>query len=222
MLSMDIVRKLNTKLKVILASNSKPRAKLLQQMGLEFEAVPSRFPENLESTTLSPAEYAIATANRKAEAVLSYLTSLTQNLTIIIACDTIIVNDSLDIIEKALDENHAERILLSLSGKTHEVVTGVSLILYDNDTCIREQFSDRTEVTFGDLSAQEVKEYLDSKEWIEKAGAYAIQSRGSLFVQTINGDYNNVIGLPLRRVLTAIRVMLDRYHDSVGDQIFVA
>lgn len=219
---MDVVRALNAEVKVILASSSKPRAKLMEQVGIEFEAISSGFPENIDSTTLRPAEYAINTANHKAEAVLSYLASMVRELTLIIACDTIIVNDGLTIIEKAIDVNHAKRIILSLSGKTHAVITGVALILYDNVVCVRERFFDRTEVTFEDLSTQEVAEYLDSEEWIDRAGAYAIQGRGSLFVRNINGDYNNVIGLPLRRIVTAIRGMLDRYHDSVGDQIFVA
>ena len=160
---------------MILASGSPRRADILRQLGIDFEVV---VPEVEELTEGDPRELVLENARRKAAAVEGDL---------VLGADTVVVLDAL-ILGKARNEGEARRHLSLLSGRTHAVWTGVAL--GERTTAVK------TEVTFRDISAL-LDWYLASGEWQGKAGAYAIQGRGAALVERIDGDYSNVVGLPI-------------------------
>ncbi|XP_078578628.1 putative bifunctional dTTP/UTP pyrophosphatase/methyltransferase protein [Branchiostoma floridae x Branchiostoma japonicum] len=186
--------------RIVLASGSPRRQEILKRIGLKFEVVPSKFEENLKKSSFAgPHEYATATARGKAMEVADRLYSQVKKPDLIIAADTVVSLGS-DIIEKPADEEDAFKILKRLNAKTHEVVTGVVLVVpsitgaekYD-----MVQFHESTEVCFGDLTDEMLKAYVATGEPMDKAGGYGIQAIGSSLVQGIHGDYFNVEGFPV-------------------------
>ena len=109
-----------------------------------------------------------------------------------IGADTIVVIGD-EILGKPKDSEDARRMLRLLSGKTHKVITGVALVNQE----VHETFYEVTDVTFCELSDQEIDDYIKSREHYDKAGSYAIQGKGMMFVKRIEGDYANVVGLPM-------------------------
>jgi len=179
---------------VILASSSPRRAKLLKQIGLQFEISPSTIEE-----VIIEGEPPVKTCTRIAESKACDV-STKHNNSIIIAADTIVVQNG-RIIGKPSSKNDAREILSSLSGTEHMVLTGVCLIKTGNDHQIIESdtFHQITSVTFTELSMEEIDSYIESSAPFDKAGAYGIQDDlGSLFVKSITGDYYNVVGFPLQ------------------------
>ena len=120
-----------------------------------------------------------------------------------IACDTVVIADG-EILGKPADRADALRMLKMLSGKTHEVISGVAL-KYKG---VERSFSQRTSVTFYEMSDSEINDYLDSGEPFDKAGAYGIQGLGGAFVERINGDFFNVVGLPVARLKKEIEKLV--------------
>ena len=180
---------------IILASRSPRRKKLLEQINLSFEVSISDADESFNANE-QPADIVQLLASRKAEDVAG-----SHEDALIIGADTIVVFKN-DILEKPTTPSHAREMLNSLSGKTHEVYTGVTLIKTDYRGNINESFSffEQTSVTFGDLSDEEIDQYVRTGSPMDKAGAYGIQDDwGALFVERIEGDYNNVVGFPLFR-----------------------
>lgn len=179
------------KQKVILASQSPRRKQLLQWAEIDFDVI---VPDTDESypALISSADVAIHIARNKALAVLQvYPGSLP-----ILAADTIVVCDG-DIIGKPVDKPDAISILSKLSGRKHQVVTGVCLLAGNKEV----SFSDVTDVTFNRLSAEQIEFYVDKYKPYDKAGAYAIQEWiGVIGIQRVNGDFYNVMGLPINRV----------------------
>lgn len=173
---------------IILASSSPRRKKLLEQIGLDFiiDAIP--VDESVLNETF-PEKVVQALALRKAEAVASkYKEGL------VIGADTIVVFDG-KILGKPKDEDEAFSMLSKLQGKKHEVYTGIALV---NRSCgIIEASSECTSVEFRSLSDDEIRGYIATKEPFGKAGSYAIQGLGATIVKRIEGDYFNVVGLPL-------------------------
>jgi len=179
---------------VILASSSPRRAKLLKQIGLQFEISPSTIEE-----VIIEGEPPVKTCTRIAESKACDV-STKHNNSIIIAADTIVVQNG-RIIGKPSSKNDAREILSSLSGTEHMVLTGVCLVKTGNDHQIIESdtFHQITSVTFTELSMEEIDSYIESSAPFDKAGAYGIQDDlGSLFVKSITGDYYNVVGFPLQ------------------------
>lgn len=170
--------------KYILASASPRRKELLSRIVPDFEILPSCIDETIPDS-MENEDAAEFLAVRKAM-------SIDRTDTIIIACDTVVINDGV-ILGKPQDENDAKKMLISLSGKTHTVITGVCL-RYDKHTL---SFSERTAVEFFELKAKEIDDYIRTGEPMDKAGAYGIQGLGSLFVKGIYGDFYNVVGLPV-------------------------
>jgi septum formation protein len=171
--------------KVILASASPRRRELLASLGLEFSVLVPAIEETAKQGE-PPRAFAERLAAEKAAAVPA------DPGTTIIAADTIVVQDG-NILGKPCDEAHAAEMLSTLSGKTHEVITGV---------CIRTNagsrvFSVSTEVEFRTLTQEEIADYVSSGCPMDKAGAYAIQGGAAHMVRAINGSYTNVVGLPL-------------------------
>ena len=177
--------------KIILASGSPRRKELLAGLGYDFEVrllpgIDESYPEGL-----SGEEIAMHIARGKAA---PYRGTMADD-ELIITADTIVYMDG-QVLGKPLDEEDACQMLRSLSGKTHQVITGVTLL-----TTTREQtFASVSQVTFADLTDEEIRHYVSHYHPTDKAGAYGIQELGGLFVSGIDGDYFNVMGLPLCRL----------------------
>lgn len=185
---------MNSDTKLILASGSPRRKELLEQAGFSFDVVVSDVEEITESNA-SPAHIAQQNARIKAMAVAKTLPS---DFTII-GADTIVVLNN-HIFGKPVDVQEASAMLHELSGKTHQVITGVCII--HNDDVLT--FAESTDVTFKQLSGDEISNYVATGEPLDKAGAYGIQGIGKVLVDHIDGDYNNVVGLPVARLQRAL------------------
>lgn len=187
---------------IILASKSPRRQELLHRMGVEdFSIVESHADEELEDQ-LPPEQVVRRLAVRKADAVFPKA----RTGDIVIAADTIVTLEG-TVLGKPRDNLDAFQMLSLLSGVRHQVYTG--LAVYQDDQRIVEH--ECTSVYFRELSGREIEGYLATGEPMDKAGAYGIQGRGSLFVERIDGDYFNVVGLPicrLGRILTGLGVKL--------------
>ena len=174
---------------LILASASPRRQELLTLLNLPFTTFPTDVDETLPDS-ISPIEAVQQLAYKKAEAALQ-----AHNGSIIIGCDTIVVHNN-QILGKPADHEDALQMLSQLSDETHDVYTGVC-ILSNQQTLL---FYEKTEVTFWELTQQEILAYIESGEPFDKAGSYGIQGKAALFVKGIRGDYYNVVGLPISRL----------------------
>lgn len=184
--------------KIILASQSPRRKQLLQWAEIPFDVVVKETEETFPAG-LKVEEAAIHIARQKALAV----ESLVPENSIILAADTIVVLKG-RIIGKPKDRDEAVRILTDLSGQRHIVITGVVIKSGENETV----FSDATEVGFHELTRQQIEFYVDKYEPYDKAGAYAIQEWiGVVGIKSVNGDFYNVMGLPVSRVVKALGEM---------------
>jgi septum formation protein len=172
---------------LILASSSPRRQELLREAGIAFEVHPARIPEERTSAE-SPVEYACRLAQEKAQAVAGNLLGR-----FVLGADTIVVVDS-EVLEKPRDSSDAARMLRLLSGRGHQVITAVCLVTPQRRSHIRTAI---TLVYFRDLSEEEIQRYIAGGEPMDKAGAYAIQGGAGPWIQRIDGDYSNVVGLPL-------------------------
>ncbi len=183
---------------VVLASASPRRKMILENAGFDVTVRVSEADETLPDG-ISPEKAVEYLAKVKANAVEKNKDEL------IIAADTVVVLDG-KILGKPGDENEARKMLSSLSGRRHTVFTGVCIIYNEKE----EIFSDRTEVEFYFLSDEEISEYIKTGEPMDKAGAYGIQGRGSLFVKGIEGDFFNVMGLPVALINRKLRDFLPK------------
>lgn len=180
--------------KIILASASPRRKELLQTAGIEFEICVSDADESIPEGTL-PVDAAKMTATKKALAVAESHKDDT-----VIGADTIVVANG-KILGKPKDTADAEAMLRELSGIEHEVITGVCIV-NDGKTNAFEQIS---KVKFYELTADEIKSYVATGEPMDKAGSYGIQGKGCVLVEKIEGDYFNIVGLPVAKVVREIR-----------------
>lgn len=174
-------------MRVILASASPRRQALLQQLGIEPVVQPASFEEVGGRAELAH-EVALANAKGKCDTVYAEAGDELP----VVAADTIVVIDNV-ILGKPQDEAEAQAMLTRLSGRTHQVMTGVA-VRYKGQQLAKVC---TTDVSFRELTAAEIAEYIATKEPLDKAGAYGIQGRGAVLVEKINGCYNNVVGLPL-------------------------
>jgi len=184
-------------MKLILASTSPRRAQILKEAGLTFSVLSSAVDE-----TALPDESPQQLVQRLADAKAELVAARTIGPAIVIAADTVVTLDG-NILGKPKSTEDARRMLEQLSGRTHAVLTGVSVIrLPDME---RRQFVESTLVHFDQISGEEILRYLATEEPYDKAGAYAIQGRAGRYIPRIEGCYFNVVGLPLSRVFTAIQ-----------------
>lgn len=186
-------------MKIILASASPRRKDLLKQIGLDFEVLPAQGEEL--TTRTAPCEVVVELAEKKAEEIYEKAVAnenAKQDI-LVIGADTIVAYGN-RILGKPKDEDDAGHILSMLSGNTHEVYTGVSLWIRENGETFRHSFYEKTEVTMYPIRKQEAEAYVKSGEPMDKAGSYGIQGLGARFIRRINGDYNNVVGLPIGRI----------------------
>jgi len=176
----------NIKMKLILASNSPRRKELLSKLNYQFEIIPSVGEE--VSTAKLPVDIAKELANRKALEVFKAHPDA-----VVIGCDTVVEIDG-QLLGKPASECQAKQMLTALSGKTHQVHTGVCIV-HKMGVWL---FADTTEVVFKSLSDKQILDYIATGSPMDKAGAYGIQDSG--FVSHIVGSYDNVVGFPTERV----------------------
>lgn len=182
---------------IILASQSPRRKELLTSIGVPFTVftlpnIDENFPDGMDK--LSVAEYL---ANKKADAYIDVL----KNDTLLITSDTIVCNQT-TVFGKPKDAEDAKRILQLLSGETHQVVTGVTLLSKQK----RVSFSATTDVSFAHLTEDEIDYYVDRFQPYDKAGAYGIQEWiGHIGVESVNGSYFNVMGLPTQKLYSVLK-----------------
>ena len=178
---------------LVLASGSPRRRELLARLTSDFVVVPSRIDESGSGT---PAERAVAAAKAKARAVGR------AEHGVIIGADTIVAVGA-DVLGKPATRDQAKGMLQRLSGRAHSVFTG--LCVWNTETEVEGTHCEETEVTFRALDDEEIEAYLDTHEYHDKAGAYAIQGAAAKFVSRIDGDYTNVMGFPLCRLTLPLR-----------------
>ncbi|MDO4405928.1 MAG: Maf family protein [Eubacteriales bacterium] len=196
-------------MKLILASGSPRRREILTDLGYSFDVKTADFDESQVSLE-KPSEGVQALALGKATAAAE-ATSVDAP-TVFLGSDTVVaLNDA--VMGKPADEEDAKAMLRSLSGKTHVVYTGVALVEKNErgEIVSNETFVEATEVTFFELSEEEIDWYVGTGEPMDKAGAYGIQGLGRVLVEGIRGDYETVVGLPAARVCRALRK-----HDIVA------
>ncbi len=184
---------------LILASQSPRRKELLEKCGYPFEVIVANIDETIDTNkTLEEAIKELA--YKKAKKVFDE-----HNDSIVIGSDTIVTIDN-KVLGKPKDEEDAFKMLKMLSGKTHQVITGLAVLTQDK-SYLEVSVND---VTFYELSDEEIKKYISSKEPMDKAGSYAIQGIASRYIKNINGDYYAIVGLP---VSTLYHILKDIYND---------
>ena len=186
--------------KNILASASPRRKDILNQIGIDFSVIPSNINEDF-TLNLPPEAFTEHWAREKALNI-----SKNHPRALIIGADTIVVLDG-EIIGKPKDKNSSKKMLFKLSGKTHEVITGVSLIQIDSK--IDMTFNARTFVSINTLSNNDIFHYINNYNPYDKAGSYGIQDGFSVHINKIKGCYYNVMGLPVSKFYMNYRYILE-------------
>ena len=197
------------KIDIVLASGSPRRKELLEREGVEFTVRVSEVDEFLEPDLLrQPEEAAKKLAERKARAVLEeMLNEAYAGTAMVVGADTMVVVDGA-IYGKPEDEADARRILGELSGRAHQVITGVSVWLAgapanEEDISIAfRSFAETSHVVFKELDDELIERYIATGEPMDKAGAYGVQGKGGeMLVERVAGDFDNVVGLPVKRLI---------------------
>lgn len=185
--------------KIILASNSPRRRELLAGLDLDFEVKVIKGIDESYPETMAPDKVAQYIAAKKADA---YVPAIHED-DLVITADTVVIVDN-DILGKPHDESEAKAMLRRISGRSHQVVTGVCLVTKDK----RREFSVSTDVTFRSLSESEIDYYVSHYRPFDKAGAYGIQEWiGYVGVTGLNGSYFNVMGLPVQRIYSELQLL---------------
>ena len=196
-------------MKFILASRSPRRQDLLLRLQTPFDII---LPEVEESTIISdgnPETYCTALAELKAKDISQHYPNK-----MVIGADTIVVMGD-NILGKPADKVAAEHMLQSLSGKTHQVYTGVCLKWAENN--IHHLFAEITTVTFRDLDEKDISHYIESCPPYDKAGAYGIQDWSAIFVKEIKGCYDNVVGFPISRFYQELKKLGINLLDTISE-----
>lgn len=183
----------STEKRIVLASQSPRRIQLLRIIGIDAEVMPSGIPEQIRSE--KPEAVVSALSEEKARDVAARCPGR-----LVIAADTVVSIDG-QILGKPKSPEEACAMLRRLSGRTHQVYTGVTLLSGEKEEC----FVEKTEVTFQVLTDEEIRTYVRSGDPMDKAGAYGIQGSFAKHVRGISGDYYNVVGLPLARLYDALK-----------------
>lgn len=196
---------------IILASASPRRKELLEQIGMEFEICPAKGEEVI--TQNRPDAVVLELSRQKAEevaaGVLTYHEThpdlATPQDILVIGADTVVAYGD-EILGKPKDEADAGRMLALLQGKKHSVYTGITLVFIDkNGRTGEHRFFERTDVTMYPMDEDEIHRYIATGEPMDKAGSYGIQGRCAIYIKQIEGDYNNVVGLPVARLYQELR-----------------
>lgn len=211
---------------LILASASPRRRELLEQIGLTFEVCPAKGEEKITKET--PEEIVAELAEQKAKEVASMVKTygethanlVTPQDIMVIGADTVVACPEKEgypkccgrkaggyrILGKPRDEKDAFDMLTMLSGKTHSVYTGVSIVFLDaSGKAGAHTFYEKTDVTMCEMEEEEIRRYIATGEPMDKAGAYGIQGKCAIYVDKIDGDYNNVVGLPVAAIYRELK-----------------
>lgn len=202
-------------MRIILASKSPRRKELLSRIGIEYECIVSEAEE--KTTESSPDKVVAELSRQKAENIFEIIRAGERDNSpmVIIGADTVVACDS-NIMGKPKDKQDAERMLKLLEGRSHSVWTGVTLLFvnidkngkYSENKVISETFACETKVYMYHFSDNEIEEYIKTEEPLDKAGAYGIQGIAAKFIEKIEGDYNNVVGLPVSALYQRIKNIL--------------
>ena len=185
--------------RIILASQSPRRRELLTQIGLKFEVIPSTVEEVI--TSANPVEVVQELAQQKARDVAEVAgREMAKDSLLVIGADTIVVYEG-KILGKPEDKEDAVRMLTMLQGKEHSVYTGVALLSGEREIV----FAEETRVQMCPMTPEEILWYVNTGEPMDKAGAYGIQGLCARFIRQIQGDYNNVVGLPVGRIYQELK-----------------
>ena len=190
-------------IKYILASGSPRRWELLEQAGISFEISQAQGEEI--TAKQAPADIVEELSYQKADEVAErYLEKYKNDTVVIIGADTIVAAGN-EIMGKPKNEADAAAMLAKLQGDTHQVYTGVTLILLEKGQGKRERevitFHEKTDVHMYPMTSEQIAAYVATGEPMDKAGSYAIQGKCAIYIKGINGDYNNVVGLPVARLV---------------------
>lgn len=183
---------------MILASASPRRKDILSNIGVKFGIFTADCDEYIEEGT-EPENAVMLLSMKKCAASAKYFSGEDK---IVIGADTVVVFEN-EILTKPKDKEDAHIMLKRLSGKTHSVLTGVSILRTSDAKC--ESFYEKTDVKFKDLTDEEISAYIATGEPLDKAGSYGIQGIGSVFIEKIDGDYFNVVGLPVSRLCEKLK-----------------
>lgn len=182
--------------RIILASKSPRRKQLLEQIGLKFEVRESEYEEDMTAMA-DPIRLVKFLALKKAEAVAQYYTDA-----IVIGADTFVIFEG-KFIGKPKDRADAQRMLRTLSGKTNIIITGFAVIDTSTGKVVNDY--DQAEVTIKELTNEDIENYINTGEPMDKAGAFGIQGVGAVIVEKVDGDYHNIMGLPLSRLYSELK-----------------
>ena len=204
--------------RIVLASASPRRKELLEQIGLKFEICPAKGEEVITAGSVDGAvlELSSQKAEEVAAGILSYNEIHPELVTpqdiLVIGADTVVACDG-NILGKPRDEADAAHMLSMLSGHTHSVYTGVTLVFIDKNGRTGEtSFYEKTDVCMYPLDDAEIRRYIAGGEPMDKAGAYGIQGKCAIYIEGIEGDYNNVVGLPVARIYKELQKLgIDPY-----------
>lgn len=203
---------------MILASQSPRRRELLADAGFELTVVPA----DIDETRLpeeKPVDLVLRLAEQKAEAVRAAQEDFSSD-ELLVAADTIVWMGD-EALGKPTDAPDATAMLRELSGRTHHVSTGVCALRLSPEgrAIARTSFVETTDVTFWELTEAEIAAYVDTGEPQDKAGAYGIQGAGRLLVKSIEGDYSNVVGLPIARLVRELGKLYEGEKDLVAEAL---
>ena len=187
-------------MKVVLASGSPRRKELLGNIFDDFEVIPSTVEENIEFTNVEDyvKELAFIKAKDVFDMIKNSFSNSADNDLLVIGSDTVVYNDG-KVLGKPADEEDAKKMIRSLAGKKHQVYTGVCLIKNIKNTSVKT-FSVKTDVYVDDISDKEIELYVATGDPLDKAGSYGIQGVFSKHIRKIDGDYFNVVGLPVNEI----------------------
>lgn len=194
--------------RLVLASASPRRSELLRQIGLEPEIVPSQVEEKV--TSKEPDQVVMELSRQKAEEVAERLGVDAQ--TIVIGSDTVVSSDG-EILGKPADKEEAFSMIRRLSGRKHQVYTGVTLCCGTH----RRSFVEKTEVEVYPMAEEEIAAYIASGDSMDKAGAYGIQGQFAAYIKGICGSYTNVMGLPVGRLYQELKALLEEAAEEKHD-----
>ncbi|MBU9745318.1 Maf family protein [Lachnospiraceae bacterium ASD3451] len=186
------------KTRIVLASASPRRRELLSQIGLTYEVLPSQKEE--ASKAREPSELVTELSAQKAGDIASSI----EGPALIIGADTVVCHNG-QILGKPGSEEEAAGMLAFLQGDTHQVYTGVTLILKSGAKNREVHFTEMTEVEFGPMDESEIREYIATGEPLDKAGAYGIQGFAARYIVAVRGNYSNVVGLPVARLYRELK-----------------
>ena len=188
--------------KIVLASASPRRRELLEQIGLKFEVLPAKGEERITRT--EPEDIVMELAEGKAREIFEQIQERDMSDALVIGADTIVVHRG-HIMGKPADQADAGNMLTELCDDVHQVYTGVAFFWKENGRDHRHIFYECTDVFVYPASPEEIRAYIETGDPMDKAGAYGIQGRFAAWIQRIEGDYNNVVGLPVGRVYQELK-----------------